>query len=127
MIVFIIELANAVICMESGTCGDPVRLQVIRKNFNTFLGNCRGIRLLGSVSINMCYVAAGIVDSYVDFGIHAWDMAAGDMIIKEAGGVVVDTTGGKFDVLNRRLVAASSDQLAQEISARLVHIDLERD
>lgn len=41
----------------------------------------------------MCYVAAGRVDAYTQEGIHVWDMAAGDVIVREAGGVVWDTEG----------------------------------
>jgi len=41
----------------------------------------------------MASVASGGVDAYFEFGLHAWDMAAGDLIIREAGGVVFDTSG----------------------------------
>ena len=51
------------------------------------------IRALGSAALNMASVAAGGTDCYYEFGIHAWDMAAGDIIVREAGGVVMDTAG----------------------------------
>lgn len=51
---------------------------------------CR-IRAQGSAAINMCTVASGRADAYWEFGIHAWDMAAGDLIVREAGGVVIST------------------------------------
>ena len=38
-------------------------------------------------------VASGGCDSYFEFGIHAWDIAAGDLIVREAGGVCIDTEG----------------------------------
>ena len=41
----------------------------------------------------MCSVAAGRVDAYWEFGLHAWDMAAADLIIREAGGVTMSTDG----------------------------------
>ena len=41
----------------------------------------------------MCAVACGRADAYWEFGIHAWDMAAGDLIVREAGGVVLSTDG----------------------------------
>jgi len=43
--------------------------------------------------MNMACVASGSCDAYYEFGLHAWDMAAGDLIIREAGGAVIDTTG----------------------------------
>lgn len=87
----------------------------------------------------MAMVAMGASDAYIEFGIHAWDIAAGDLIVREAGGVVIDPAGktilpnviryyntwnlflgGDFDVLSRRCLCASSMELAQEI---VKHID----
>jgi myo-inositol-1(or 4)-monophosphatase len=41
----------------------------------------------------MAMVAMGASDAYIEFGIHAWDIAAGDLIVREAGGVVIDPAG----------------------------------
>lgn len=54
------------------------------------------MRAAGSAALNMAHVAMGGVDGYFEFGIHAWDMAAGDLIVREAGGVVIDPTGRCF-------------------------------
>lgn len=43
--------------------------------------------------MNMANVASGGFDAYYEYGLHAWDMAAGDLLIREAGGVVIDVTG----------------------------------
>ena len=51
------------------------------------------IRAWGSAALNMCAVAAGYADAYYEFGPHCWDFAAGEVIVKEAGGTVVDTEG----------------------------------
>lgn len=48
---------------------------------------------MGSAALNMCHVAMGGVDAYYEIGIHAWDMAAGSLIVTEAGGWVCDVTG----------------------------------
>ncbi len=53
------------------------------------------IRSVGSAAISMVNVASGKVDAYYEMGMHAWDIAAGDLIVREAGGVVMDT-GGNF-------------------------------
>lgn len=57
--------------------------------------SCNGfsIRALGACALNMSMVALGGVDGYCEFGIHAWDIAAGDLLIREAGGVVIDPAG----------------------------------
>lgn len=43
--------------------------------------------------MNMVFVAQGGLDAYVEYGIHAWDVAAAGIIVKEAGGVLLDPTG----------------------------------
>lgn len=53
---------------------------------------CR-LRSLGSAALNMCMVALGSADVSFEFGIHAWDIAAGDLIVREAGGVSIDPAG----------------------------------
>lgn len=54
--------------------------------------SCR-LRSLGSAALNMCMVALGGADVFFEFGIHAWDIAAGDLIVREAGGVTTDPAG----------------------------------
>lgn len=51
------------------------------------------IRASGSAAWNLAQVARGAIDLYLEMGIHAWDMAAGYIIVKEAGGVVIDPAG----------------------------------
>ncbi len=50
----------------------------------------RGIRRLGSAALDMAYVAAGKFEAFYEYGLNAWDVAAGSVIISEAGGVVTD-------------------------------------
>lgn len=63
----------------------------------------------------MAYVALGGADANFEFGIHAWDIAAGDLLIREAGGVVIDPAGGPLDLMSRRVLAASTQELANEL------------
>ena len=51
------------------------------------------IRCYGSAAYNMCQVARGCEEVYMEHGIHVWDIAAGKLIVEEAGGVVVDPSG----------------------------------
>lgn len=68
----------------------------------------------------MAMVALGGADAYFEFGIHIWDIAAGEIIITEAGGVVIEPTGGPIDRFSRRVLCASSPQLAQKLVDNLV-------
>jgi len=76
----------------------------------------RGIRAGGSAGVDMIHVAAGRLDAYFEVGIYPWDVCAGAVIVSEAGGVVVDTLGGDFDLGGRRILVASSKALAQQIA-----------
>lgn len=74
------------------------------------------MRALGSAALNMAMVALGAADANYEFGIHAWDVCAGDLIVREAGGVVIDPAGGDFDIMSRRVLAAATPQLAQDLA-----------
>lgn len=64
----------------------------------------------------MAYVALGGADVNFEYGIHVWDIAAGDLIVREAGGVVIDPSGGPLDLMSRRVLCASSSELANDFS-----------
>lgn len=67
----------------------------------------RGIRRLGSAALDLCYVAAGRLDAYFERGIHAWDIAAGIVILEEAGGRVSDYSGHEPDLEGGEIVASN--------------------
>lgn len=82
----------------------------------------------GSAAINLAFVACGQADTYHQFGLHCWDIAAGALLVKEAGGVVLDTDGGEFDFMSRRIVVAASEKLAREVvDLKLQVLPLDRD
>lgn len=60
-----------------------------------FMPNCAGIRRAGSAALDLAYVAAGRLDGFWEFGLKRWDIAAGALIIHEAGGFVSDPMGGE--------------------------------
>ena len=89
---------------------------------------CHGIRNAGSAALNLCMIAEGFADAYFDFGLHVWDITAGIVVLTEAGGVVMDTEGQPIDILSRRVLAASNQTLANELSRNIVvHPRLPRD
>ncbi|XP_013117263.2 inositol monophosphatase 1 [Stomoxys calcitrans] len=113
------ELAKALITSEFGTTRDPEKMQVVKENFEKMAAQAHGIRVLGSAALNMSMVALGAADVNYEFGIHAWDVCAGDLIVREAGGVVIDPAGGDFDMMSRRVLAASSLELAKQVAKTL--------
>lgn len=72
-------------------------------------GSGAGLRMQGSAALNMAHVAAGRLDGYVAAGPHAWDVAAGVIIVREAGGQVTDFKGGPRWMDNRQIVAGPPD------------------
>ncbi|EZA58400.1 hypothetical protein DMN91_005803 [Ooceraea biroi] len=121
------ELRKALVMVEMGTSRDPEKLEVVLQNITLLTSRVHGLRSLGSAALNMCMVALGGADVSFEFGIHAWDMAAGDLIVREAGGVSIDPAGGPFDVMSRRNLCASSMELAQELSKMLIQYYPEHD
>lgn len=121
------ELHKALVMMEMGTSRDPEKMKVVLQNITLLTSRVHGLRTLGSAALNMCMVALGGADVSFEFGIHAWDVAAGDLIVREAGGVSIDPAGGPFDVMSRRTLCASTKELAQELSKMIVQYYPERD
>jgi len=67
----------------------------------------QAVRQSGAAALDLCYVAAGRLDGYVEAGLDPWDVAAGSLIVEEAGGRVSDFQGGKDFVYGKTIVAAS--------------------
>jgi myo-inositol-1(or 4)-monophosphatase len=64
------------------------------RTFKAFTAMTAGIRRPGSAALDLAYVAAGRLDGFWEFGLKKWDMAAGVLLIQEAGGLVGDLSGG---------------------------------
>ena len=69
----------------------------------------RGVRRLGAAAVDLCHVAEGIVDGYWEYRLKPWDMAAGCLILTEAGGVCTTMTGDDFSVFDRSILCAGAD------------------
>ena len=67
----------------------------------------RGIRRDGSAALDLCYVAAGRLDAYWEFKLHPWDVAAGFLIVEEAGGKVTDLAGAPVPSSGVEVVASN--------------------
>ena len=67
----------------------------------------RGVRRGGAAAVDLAFVAAGKVDGYWERGLEIWDLAAGAIIVKEAGGHVSNYPKGKFNICSGRILACS--------------------
>ncbi|XP_026286380.1 inositol monophosphatase 1 [Frankliniella occidentalis] len=121
------ELKQALLGLECGTTHEAEKMSNNFKNQQTFTPIVHGTRSSGSAAIDMAMVAMGGSDAYFEFGIHAWDYAAGDLLVREAGGVCLDPEGGPLDLLARRMLCAASMELAQEMIPKISQIYPPRD
>ncbi len=80
---------------------------------------CRAMRRLGCSSLNLAYLAAGRFDAYWAMSTKAWDIAAGVLLVQEAGGLVTGIDGGPLDVYQGRFAAAATPELHAELLALL--------
>lgn len=120
-------LSKCAIIVEGGTSRFPEILATKIQNLKACVENCHGIRAYGSAALDMCFVAQGNHEAYVEHGIHVWDIAAGKIIVEEAGGVVLDPSGGPLDLMNRRVLAACNESVAKQLSKIIENITMERD
>jgi myo-inositol-1(or 4)-monophosphatase len=76
-------------------------------SFQAFLMRAQGIRRDGSAALNLCYLATGRFDGFWEGHLSAWDMAAGVLIVREAGGRVTNYAGGAFALEGRQILASN--------------------
>ncbi|HEY0526429.1 MAG TPA: inositol monophosphatase family protein [Stellaceae bacterium] len=67
-----------------------------------------GVRRMGAASLDLAYVAAGRYDGFWEFGLSSWDLAAGQLLVREAGGQVADTAGGQDILATGNIIAANT-------------------
>ena len=83
------------------------RLDDYLEIFKELILKCRGVRRLGSAAIDLAYVAAGRMEGFYEYGLNSWDVAAGSLIVREAGGKVSDFRGGENFLFGREMIATN--------------------
>ena len=101
------SLANSVVGVGSSGCPGKVD-EVVEDT-----------RRVGSASLDLCWTAAGVYDGFLDVNLGPWDVAAGALIVREAGGIVTDWTGDKKRWLETGDIAASSFSIHKDLISLL--------
>jgi len=83
------------------------RLDLYMKQLRTFMSKSSGVRRAGAAALDLAYVACGRLDAFWELGLAPWDMAAGALLIQEAGGLVADITGEQEFMSTGDVVAAT--------------------
>lgn len=90
------ELSEAM--LVTGFPYDLSRRDYLARTFERFLFGSRAVRRDGSAAIDLAYVACGRFDGFWEEGLNPWDVAAGVLMIREAGGMATDYAGGPVDI-----------------------------
>ena len=98
------------------------RLEPYMKVLKNLMKRTRGLRRFGSAAVDLAYLAAGKFDGFFEYNLNPWDVAAGIILVKEAGGSVTDFKGGS-DYLFGREIVASNNRVHQEF-LELIRQDL---
>lgn len=94
------------------------RLEQYLAILNELMKNTHGLRRMGSAAVDLAYVAMGRFEGYFEYNLNPWDVAAGALIVQEAGGVVTDFSGGDNHVFGREIIAANG--IHQELKDLIV-------
>lgn len=85
--------------------------------FVSVLETCRALRRLGSCALNLCYLADGRIDGYWTQSVKPWDMAAGALLVEEAGGKITSMRGTPLQVWEADFIAAATPQLHRQLQS----------
>lgn len=87
---------------------DFEHMQNYLNTLQEFLRTTRGMRRMGSAAVDLAYVACGRFDGFFEYGLSPWDVAAGVLLVQEAGGSVSTFSGAGNPIFDREVVAAST-------------------
>ena len=86
---------------------EVTRLDLYMRQLGTMMKTCSGVRRAGAAALDLAYVACGRLDAFWELGLSPWDMAAGALLIREAGGLVGDLNGDQTFLESGDIVAAT--------------------
>ena len=115
------DIKNAVL----GTGFIPSNRRHLKENlelFSYFSENAQAIRRMGAASLDLAFVAAGFFDGFWEYDLCPWDVAAGSILIKEAGGRVTNYDGSKFDLNLCRILATNGlfhEEMIEKLKNRI--------
>ncbi len=79
------------------------------RTLSAVIGATAGVRRFGAAALDLAFVASGRFDGFWEFGLNPWDIAAGILLVREAGGFVTDTSGGTTMLESGDIVAGNSE------------------
>jgi myo-inositol-1(or 4)-monophosphatase len=112
------------------SAGMPIRhpelVERYMRGYQRFVGQCSATRVTGSAALDLAYVACGRLDGFWGLEMKAWDVAAGVLLVQEAGGLISDLQGGEH-TLDQGNVIAGPPKIFKSIVQTLSHLDRPHD
>ncbi|XP_063696118.1 inositol monophosphatase 1-like [Culicoides brevitarsis] len=109
------DMQKALLGQEVSLAGlESRRLKTIERT-RAFVTHALGIRCFGSAALTLCYVAKGLIDGFNVEDLYPWDICAGALIVQEAGGMVINANGGKYDIMKPDVITACTPELCEQM------------
>lgn len=108
-------------CVASLPVGSDGNNQAVRR-FLEIIPHAQTVQRTGSAALNLCGVASGRIDVFWSTSLNPWDMAAGVVIVREAGGSVTRCDQGEFNLFTKDLLATNGTATHAEVSKRLMAV-----
>lgn len=113
------DLHNALVCVEYGAAyGNKTEIdkKLVNQVRPLLEYPVHGVRSLGAATMNLMAVARGSADAYIESGLKPWDMAAGELIIREAGGSIsMINHAAEFTLTGEQIMAACNQDISQQL------------
>ncbi|KAG8034495.1 hypothetical protein G9C98_007571 [Cotesia typhae] len=119
------KLELALLNIEPGLLKSAPKRDIVLGRIEALSRVADGVRNVGSAVLGLAYVAKGTMDGFQIDHLKPWDVAAGILLVREAGGTVIDTKGGVFNVMKPNTIAAGTEALALEMSKLINDTDLQ--
>ncbi|HZP26570.1 MAG TPA: inositol monophosphatase family protein [Dehalococcoidia bacterium] len=100
-----VDVAESVIGMDMGY--DDARAANLLRLVLEIWPGMQGMRVMASAALGLAYASAGLVDIFVHHNLYPWDVAAGILLVQEAGGVILDRDGGPVSIQSEGVVAGA--------------------
>ena len=98
---------------------DDEFLKCRMNEFENVSREVRGVRGTGSAALNLCFVAEGIIEAFFEYNLSAWDICAGIVIIKQAGGLVTGINLDPYDIFLKKQFIATNKYIHKSLTALL--------
>lgn len=99
---------------------DYSKLDNFMEFFIYLMRNSRGVRRLGSAAVDLAYIACGRYEGFYEYGLNPWDIAAGILLVQNAGGKVFDFSGGQNYLFGEDIIAVNTN-ISEEFLAQIKH------